>query len=83
VEKDGWRPSFYVPWLFSVDYCFGIEREPAGDNRSSPEDVEGPDFRWWWGDGSASNRLYFPLVPEAMCELEYFNGFGTMRFEFE
>jgi hypothetical protein len=79
VAKDGWRPSFYTPHFFTVEYCASI----AGDDiRESPVEVDGTDFEFFWGDGEAANTLYFPLESSTMCELEYFNGFGTISFEF-
>jgi hypothetical protein len=80
VEKDGWRPAFYTPYLFYVEYCFQAR---DFNERSSPLDVDGTQFRFFIRDGTARSTLYFELGSVAICELGYFTGSGTMRFRFE
>lgn len=73
-EKDGFGPTFYTPYLFSVDDCSEVG--------VSVTDVEGEEFRVFWGDGTARSRVYFEGRP-TICALQYFSGLGFIRFKFQ
>jgi hypothetical protein len=76
-EKDGFGPTFYTPYLFFIDVC-RVSTEEAG----SVAEIDGEDFRWFWGDGETRSRIYFE-EPVEICELRYFSGFGFITFQFE
>jgi hypothetical protein len=77
VEKDGRLPFVYTPYFFTVHYCL-----PA-DFDSSPDDIDGTDFRFFIRDGTARSTLNFSGHPPQMCALKYFTFGGEIRFEFE
>ena len=76
-EKDGFGPAFYTPYLFFVDDC-----DVTGAENGGVAEVEGDDFRWFWGDGTEESRIYFE-EPLDICKLRYFGGFGFITFAFE
>jgi hypothetical protein len=76
-EKDGFGPAFYTPYFFSIDYC------GPSSAQTSPTEVQGEDFRWFWRDGTSRSRIYFEGSPASVCSLDYFSGFGFISFEFE
>jgi hypothetical protein len=76
-EKEGFGPAIYTPYLFFVDHCV------SSSASTSPKEVEGEDFRWFWRDGVERSRIYFEGSPVNVCSLDYFTGFGFISFEFE
>jgi hypothetical protein len=80
-EKHGSLPALYVPYFFKAKYC--VSSDEVSFAESPQAHVEGDRFHLFWSDGAARSTVYFQYSPDAVCELEYFAGAGTMRFRFE
>jgi hypothetical protein len=80
AEKDGFWPSIFTPYFFSLYDCagdrFGVD-SPATNAR-------GTVFRIFWSGGREDEDVYFQVPRGASpCELRYFAGRGSIRFFFE
>jgi hypothetical protein len=69
VEKDGFWPVVYTPYLFTVEHCFPL---PGQSNQDTPVRVEGTQFKHFFRDGFARSTVYFERHASAMCDLRYF-----------
>lgn len=80
VEKTGRLPAFYTPLLFTVKSCAG-ETSFVHAN-ATMEDA--PFAKIWWRRGHSRARVYFEVRRgDAVCDLIYRTGAGSIRFRFE